>query len=230
MAYKVLAFQEDARAKLFEGVKLLADAVVTTLSPKGRNVAIQRQWGSPIVVHDGVTVAREVDSRDPLIYVGIDLVREAAQKTNEEAGDGTTTATLLAYEIVKGGLKLIKEGVNPMVLRNQVYKVLPDLLAELKRLSKPVKTKEQLSNVAYISSADRDLGNLVAEAVDKVGKDGRVVPEEGKGMQTEIEYTKGMHFNRGYASPYFVTNPGRMEAVVEDPIIAIVPRDLTLNN
>ena len=144
MAYKVLAFQEDARAKLFEGVKLLADAVVTTLSPKGRNVAIQRQWGSPIVVHDGVTVAREVDSRDPLIYVGMALVREAAQKTNEEAGDGTTTATLLAYEIVRGGLELIKQGVNPMVLRNQVYKVLPDLLTELKRLAKPVKTKDQL--------------------------------------------------------------------------------------
>src|SRR3990167_4292938 len=128
MAYKVLAFGEDARNKLFEGVELLAKAVVTTLSPKGRNVAIHRQWGLPIVVHDGVTCAREVDSRDPLVKIGIDLVREAAQKTNEEAGDGTTTATLLAYELIKGGLDLIKDGVNPMVLRTQIYNALPGVL------------------------------------------------------------------------------------------------------
>src|SRR3990167_9483220 len=138
MAYKVLAFKEDARNKLFEGVTLLADAVVTTLSPKGRNVAIQRQWGLPIVVHDGVTVSREVDSTDPLVKVGVDLVREAASKTNEEDGDGTTTATLLAYELVKKGLFYINEGYNPMGLRNQIYAILPKVKEELKKLSKEV--------------------------------------------------------------------------------------------
>ena len=229
MAYKVLSFQEEARAKLFEGVKLLADAVVTTLSPKGRNVAIQRQWGSPIVVHDGVTVAREVDSRDPLVFVGMALVREAAQKTNEEAGDGTTTATLLAYELVREGLELIKEGVNPMVLRNQVYKVLPDLLKELKRLAKPVKTKDQLQHVAYISSADEEIGRLVAEAVDKVGEDGLVTCEEGKGLTHEIEYTDGLQFNKGYSSHYFVTNPARMECVIEKPMILLLPKAISMN-
>ena len=229
MSYKVLAFQEEAREKLFEGVKLLADAVVTTLSPKGRNVAIQRQWGSPIVVHDGVTVAREVDSREPLVYVGMALVREAAQKTNEEAGDGTTTATLLAYELIRGGLELIKEGVNPMVLRNQVYEVLPDLLSSLKTLSKPVKTKEQLEHVATISSADAEVGRLVAEAVHKVGEEGMVTCEEGKGLTHEIEYTDGLQFNKGYLSHYFVTNTSRMECVIEDPSILLVSKNLTMN-
>lgn len=229
MAYKVLAFQEEARQKLFEGVKLLADAVVTTLSPKGRNVAIQKQWGLPLVVHDGVTVAREVDSREPLVKVGIDLVRESAQKTNEEAGDGTTTATLLAYELVSGGLKMIGEGVNPMVLRNQIYKVLPDLKVELSRLSKPTKTKEQLAQVAYISSADKEIGELVAEAVTKVGKEGMVTCEEGKGLTTEVEYTDGLQFDKGYLSPYFVTNPSRMEAIIEDPYIILYPKGLSMN-
>lgn len=227
--YKVLAFQEDARTKLFEGVKLLADAVVTTLSPKGRNVAIQRQWGMPIVVHDGVTVAREVESKDPLVAVGLALVREAASKTNEEAGDGTTTATLLAYEMIKNGMDLIKRGVNPMVLRNQIYKALPGLLDELRRLSKPIKTNDELKNIAIISSADEEIGRLVAEAVDKVGKDGMVTCEEGKGMIHEVDYTDGLQFNKGYLSPYFVTNPSRMECVIENPAILLIPKNLSMN-
>ena len=229
MAYKVMKFQDEAREKLFQGVKLLADAVVTTLSPKGRNVAIHRNWGAPIIVHDGVTVAREVESLDPSVKIGIDLVREAAQKTNEEAGDGTTTATLLAYEVVKGGLELIKGGTNPMVLRDQIYKALPDVLAELKKQSKPVKTKEEIADVAFISSADRTIGNLVAEAVEKVGEDGMVTCEEGKGLDHEIEYTDGLQFNHGYLSPYFVTNPSRMECVIEDPAFVIIPKKLSMN-
>ena len=226
--YKLLSFKEEAREKLFKGVSLLADAVTTTLGPKGRNVAIQRQWGMPIVVHDGVTVAREVGCKDELRAIGMNLVREAAQKTNEEAGDGTTTATLLAYEIVKEGLKLVKEGMNPMVLRTQIYAILPDLLAELKKLSSEVKDKEQIARVAYISSADLKVGELVAEAIEKVGSDGLVTVEEGKGMETEVEYTDGMEFKKGYISPYFVTNPKRMEAVIENPFIVILNKQISM--
>lgn len=226
--HKVLAFQEEARQKLFEGVKILADAVTTTLGPKGRNVAIQRAWGLPIVVHDGVTVAREVGSEDPLVSIGIDLVKEAAQKTNEEAGDGTTTATLLAYELVRKGLNLIDEGVNPMVLRNQIYEVLPSVLKELKSIAKPVKGISDIAKVAYISSTDKEIGEMVAEALKKVGKDGLVTVAEG-GTETEVEFTEGMEFKRGYISPYFVTNPQRMESVIENPKIVLINQDLSLN-
>jgi chaperonin GroEL len=228
--HKILSFREEARKKLADGVGILADAVTTTLGPKGRNVAIMRQWGLPIVVHDGVTVAREVQSDDPLEAIGIALVREAAAKTNEEAGDGTTTSILLAYELMKGGMQLIKDGMNPMVLRNQIYEALPLILKELKNISKPIKNNEDVARVAFISSANEEIGKLVAQAVEKVGKDGLVTVDEGKGIETEVEYTEGMEFDRGYASPYFVTNPQRMEAVIEKPIIAIVDKKLTLNN
>ena len=226
---KVISFREDARLKLAEGVELLADAVTTTLGPKGRNVAIMRQWGLPIVVHDGVTVAREVDTEDPFMAIGVALVREAAAKTNEEAGDGTTTSILLAYELVKGGMELTKSGVNPMTLRNEIYEALPALLEELKKIAKPVKNSEDIARVAFISSADIAIGKLVAEAVEKVGKDGLVTVDEGKSIDTEIEFTEGMEFDKGYASPYFVTNPQRMEAVIEKPIIAVVDKKISLN-
>jgi len=229
MQTKVLAFRKEARDKLFEGVSLLADAVTTTLGPKGRNVAIQRTWGMPIVVHDGVTVAREVDSTDPLVAIGINLVREAASKTNEEAGDGTTTATLLAYEIVKRGLKLVDSGVNPMVLRTQIYAVLPKLIAELKSFAKPVESNADIARVAYISSADEEIGKLVAEAIDKVGKDGLVTVDESKTMETEVDITEGMEFNKGFLAPHFITNPQRMEAIIENPIIALIDKKLSLN-
>lgn len=225
---KKLSFQDDARVKLLEGAKLLADAVCTTLGPKGRNVAIQRQWGSPIVVHDGVTVAREVESRDCLVKMGIDLIRDAASKTNEEAGDGTTTATLLAYEFVSKGLKLIKEGMNPMVLRSQIYQALPLVLEELKKQSSPVASIEDVAKVAIISSADVVMGKLVADAMEKVGKDGLVTVEEGVGYETYIDYTDGVEFKSGMLSPYFITNPGRNEAVVEKPLIAILEKKVTM--
>jgi len=225
---KTIASGKEAQKKLFKGVKMLADSVVVTLGPKGRNVAIQRPWGVPIVVHDGVTVAREVESQDALVDIGIDLIKDAASKTNEEAGDGTTTATLLAYELVKRGMDLLNEGVNPMVLRNQIYAVLPNLLAELKKLSKPVKSNEDVRKVAVISSANEEIGKLVAEAVEKVGEDGLVTVEEG-GIETEVEFTEGLEFDKGYLSHYFVTNPQRMEAVIEEPYIVLLNKDISLN-
>ncbi len=223
---KILAFGEKARQKLFEGVELLATAVCTTLGPKGRNVAIQRTWGDPFIVHDGVTVAREVGDKDEFKLMGIDLVKQAAAKTNEEAGDGTTTATLLAYEIIKSGLTLVKEGMNPMVLRNQINEVLPKLVAELDKISTPIKSSKDIARVAHISSGDKEIGEMVSKAIKKVGEDGLVTVEEGQDL-TEIEYTEGMEFDKGYLSPYFITNPMRMEAVIENPAIAIVNRKIT---
>lgn len=227
---KKLAFQTNAQDALLEGAKLLADAVTTTLGPKGRNVAIQRQWGSPIVVHDGVTVAREVDSIKPLVKMGIDLIRDAAARTNEEAGDGTTTATLLAYELVFKGFKLIREGMNPMVLRSQIYAALPLVLAQLKEKSTLVVGTTDIAKVAFISSTDEFIGNLVAEAITKVGKDGLVTVEEGVGNTTYLDYTDGVEFKSGMLSPYFITNPGRNEAVVLNPIIAILEKKITMAN
>ena len=229
---KIISFDNQARQKLLEGVEILAKAVVSTLSPKGRNVAIQRQWGIPIVVHDGVTVARSVSEhdhqfKDPLVAIGINLVQQAAQKTNDQAGDGTTTATLLAYEIVKRGFKLIEEGVNPMVLREQIEETLSLLTKELEKISQEAKDKEQLVEVATISSADKEIGKMVAEAVIKIGKDGMVTVEEGK-LETEIEYTDGLEIMNGYISPYFVTNPNRMEAIVDNPTILLFMRKLTV--
>lgn len=225
---KLIVSDEKARQKLFKGVKLLADTVTTTLGPKGKNVAIQRPFGSPISVHDGVTVAREVESSDLLVDVGVDLVKMAAQQTNDEAGDGTTTATLLAYELVRQGNALLDEGVNPMVLRQQIEAVMPDLKEHLKKLSRPVKSIKDIERVAYISSADEKIGELVAKAIDKVGKDGLVTVEEGD-METEVDYTEGMEFSRGYLNPYFATNPSRNEAVLHEPVIALVNRKISLN-
>jgi chaperonin GroEL len=228
--HRPICFKEDARTKLFKGVQILSDAVTTTLGPKGRNVAVLRQWGTPIVVHDGVTVAREVDSDDVFEKIGIMLVKEAAQKTNDEAGDGTTTATLLAYEIVRQGLELIKTGYNPMVLRNEIYAALPKLLEKLKSISTPVKENKEIAQVAFISAADESIGNLVAGAVTKMGEDGLVTVDEGETMETIVEYTKGMEIKRGYFSPYLITNEQRMEAVIINPVIAIINKKLTLAN
>lgn len=225
---KIISFGEEARQKLFEGVELLYRAVVTTLGPKGRNVAIQRNWGNPFIVHDGVTVAREVGSSDEFVLMGIDLVKEAASRTNDEAGDGTTTATLLTYELVKGGLELIKKGMNPMVLRNQIISALPKLLEEIDKISIPVSGDEDIARVAYISSSDEEIGRQVAEAIKKVGKDGIVTAEEGQAVKTEIEYTGGMEFDKGFVSRYFVTNIDRMEAAVDKPVIAIVNRKVSV--
>lgn len=228
MKYKVMSFKSKSRQKLLEGVELLADAVTTTLGPKGRNVAIQRQWGSPIVVHDGVTVAKEVGSRDELAMIGINLVREAAQRTNDEAGDGTTTSTLLAYQIVKRGMKMLEDGKNPMTIRKEIQARMPEVLEKLKQMSVPVTDKEDIERVALISSSDPMIGRIVAEAVDKVGKDGLVTVEEGQGTETEVEYTEGMEFPRGWLAPHFITNENRLEAVIEEPVFILCDKELTL--
>lgn len=222
-----MKFGIDARNDLVRGVTLMYDAVCSTLSPKGRNVAIARQFGAPIVVHDGVTVAKEVKSTDEFVQMGINLVREAAQKTNDEAGDGTTTSTLIAYELVTRGLKLVESGINPMILRSQLFEALDDLQKYLPKLSKPVKNQKDLERIAAISSADETVGKMVGQAVYKIGVDGLTAVEESGGYDTYVEYTEGMTIDHGYTSPYFVTNPQRMEAVVKKPIIAIIDRPIS---
>lgn len=223
-----MVFSQEARLKLLYGVTLMYDAVCSTLSPKGRNVAIARQFGAPIVVHDGVTVAREVKHPDPFVQMGINLVREAAQKTNDEAGDGTTTSTLIAYELAARGFDLItKKKVNPMVLRSQLYEALEDIKKYLPKLSKPAKTQRDLERVATISSADELIGKMVGEAVHKVGVDGLVAVEESGGYDTYIKYTEGMTIDKGFLSPYFVTSTSRMESVIDKPVIAIIDKTIT---
>lgn len=222
-----MKFSHEAREKLVEGVTLMYSAVCSTLSPKGRNVAINRQFGAPIVVHDGVTVAREVKSTDDFVQMGINLVREAAQKTNDEAGDGTTTSTLIAYELVVRGLRLVNKGVNPMILRNQLYTALEDIKPYLVKLSKKVDTQANLERIANISSADEVIGKMVGEAVFKVGGDGLVSVEESGGYDTYINYTEGMTVDKGFMSPYFVTNPQRMESVIDKPVVAIIDKEIT---
>lgn len=218
----------EAREKLAYGVRLMYLLVCSTLSPKGRNVAIARQFGAPIVVHDGVTVAREVKHPDPFVMMGINLIKEAAQKTNEEAGDGTTTSTLIAYEIISRGIALINKGKNPMILRNEIYKGLEDLKPFIQKLSKEAKSFEDLKRVATISSADEQIGHMVAEAVTKVGKDGLVTVEEGNGADTYIKYTEGLTIDKGFASPYFATNTKTMEATVSKPVIAIIDKPIAV--
>ncbi len=223
---KKIVLKEDARNKLIEGVTLMYDVVCTTLGPRGRNVAISRQWGLPIIVHDGVTASKDVESKDEFVNMGVNLVREAAQKTNDEAGDGTTTSILLAYEIVKKGMALLEKGVNPMILRSQIQSALTKVIDELARISTSTKSQADLEKIAFISSADSDIGKLVGEAVSKVGEDGQVAVEEGFNL-TEVEYTEGLEIDKGYATPYLVTNPQRMEAVIENAQIAVTDKKVT---
>ena len=224
---KQLKFAEDARQQLLKGVNTLAKAVVTTLGPKGRNVALDRKWGAPSVVHDGVTVAKEVELTDPFENMGAQLIKEAASKTNDDTGDGTTTATLLAQAIINDGLKNITAGANPMILKRGLEKGLAAVVEEIKKMSKKVKGREEIAQVATISAADSSIGNFIAEALEKVGKDGVVTVEEGKGLAMEIDYKEGMEFDKGFASPYFVTNPDKMEAEIEDTYILITDKKIS---
>lgn len=224
---KQLKFAEDARQKILVGVNTLAKAVVTTLGPKGRNVALDRKWGAPTVVHDGVTVAKEVELADPFENMGAQLIKEASSKTNDDTGDGTTTATLLAQAIINDGLKNITAGANPMILKHGLEKGMEAVIAEIKKMSKKVKGKDEITQVATISAADPAIGGLIAEALEKVGKDGVVTVEEGKGLGMEIDYKEGMEFDKGFASPYFVTNPDRMEAEVDDTYILITEKKIS---
>ena len=221
MTAKQLAFAEDARRRLKDGVDVLANAVATTLGPKGRNVALDRKFGSPTITHDGVTVAKEVELEDPFENMGAQLLKEAATKTNDIAGDGTTTSTVLAHAIVNDGLKNLSAGANPMMLKRGIERAAAEVSDAITKMSIDVTTKEEIASVAAISAQDADIGELIAEVMDKVGKDGVITVEESKGLEFETEYVEGMQFDRGYISPYFVTNPENMEAVVEEPYVLI---------
>lgn len=224
---KQLKFGKDARKALKKGIDLVAKAVVTTLGPKGRNIALDKKWGAPNIVHDGVSVAKEIDLPDPFENMGAQLVKEAASKTNDTAGDGTTTSTLLAQVITDLGMKKVDEGANPMIVKKGIEKAVEAVVEELKKTAKPIKNKEEVAQVAAISAGDEEIGAKIAEALDKVGKDGVVTVEEGKGLTIDIEYKEGMEFDKGYASPYFVTNPEKMEAEVEDPYILITDKKVS---
>jgi chaperonin GroEL len=221
MAAKQLVFAEDARRRLQEGVDVLAMAVATTLGPKGRNVALDRKFGSPTITHDGVTVAKEIELEDPYENMGAQLLKEAATKTNDIAGDGTTTSTVLAHAIVTNGLKSLAAGSNPMMLKRGIELAARKVAEEISAQAIDVTTKEEIASVAAISAQDQEIGDLIAEVMDKVGKDGVITVEESKGLEFETEYVEGMQFDRGYISPYFVTDPENMEAAIEEPYILI---------
>src|SRR5678816_365769 len=222
MAAKELIFNTDARAKLKKGVDQLAEAVKITLGPKGRNVVIDKKFGAPTVTKDGVTVAKEIELSDPLENMGAQMVKEVATKTSDNAGDGTTTATVLAQAIFREGLKNVTAGANPMELKRGIDKAVDAVVEQLKTLSVPSAGKKEIAQVGTISANnDREIGNLIAEAMEKVGKDGVITVEEAKGLETTLETVDGMQFDRGYLSPYFVTDPEKMEAVLDDAYILI---------
>ncbi len=218
---KQLVFKEDARRKLQAGVDKVANAVSTTLGPKGRNVALDKKFGAPTVTHDGVTVAKEIELEDPYENMGAQLLKEAATKTNDIAGDGTTTATVLAQAIVSEGLKNVAAGANPMLLKRGILHAADIVAKDILKQSTPIETKDEIANVASVSAQDMEIGNLIAEVMDKVGKDGVVTVEESRGLDFETEYVEGMQFDRGYISPYFVSDPEAMEANIEEPYILI---------
>lgn len=226
---KQIKFSEDARQSLVRGVNILAKAVVTTLGPKGRNVAIDKKWGAPNVIHDGVTVAKEIELPDPYENMGAQLVKEAASKTNDVAGDGTTTASLLAQSIVNNGFKNVTSGANPMILKVGIEKAMEAVVEELRKMKKNIKDTD-VTKVATISAQDNKIGTLIAEALQKVGKDGVVTVEEGRGLEMSIDYKEGMEFDKGYASAYFVTNSDRMEAEIENPYILITDKKISALN
>jgi len=221
MSAKTIIYGEEARQKLKAGIEKLTKAVATTLGPKGGNVALEKSWGAPHVVHDGVTVAKEIELGDKFENMGAQLVREAASKTNDVAGDGTTTATVLVQALVDAGLRNVSAGANPMIIRKGLEKGVDAVVAEIKKLAKQITTKEEKAQVATISAQDAEIGKLIAEAMEKVGDSGVITVDESKGFEIELEYKEGMQFDKGYASPYFVTNSEKMEAVIENPYILV---------
>ena len=219
---KLIAFDEEARRALENGMNKLADAVRVTLGPKGRNVVLEKKWGSPTITNDGVSIAKEIDLEDPWEKVGAELVKEVAKKTDDVAGDGTTTATVLAWAMVHEGLRNVAAGANPMSLKKGIEAAVESAVDSLKNLSKETETKSQISQVAAISAADVEIGEMIAEAIDKVGKDGVITVEESQTFGMEMDLVEGMRFDKGYISPYFVTDPERMESVLEDPYLLLV--------
>ncbi len=224
---KILEFNTAARHSLKEGVDTLANAVKTTLGPKGRNVALDKKYGAPTVTHDGVTVAKEIELDDQFANMGAQLLKQAATKTNDVAGDGTTTATVLAQAIVREGMRNVAAGANAMLLKRGIDLASDALIAEIQAKATPVKGKEEIAQVATISAADPAIGDLIAEVMEKVGKDGVITVEESKGLEFETEFTEGMQIDRGYLSPYFITNPERMDAELEDPFILITDKKIS---
>jgi len=218
---KMIAFNEEARRGLERGMNTLADAVKVTLGPRGRNVVLEKKWGAPTITNDGVSIAKEIELDDPWEKIGAELVKEVAKKTDDVAGDGTTTATVLAQALVREGLRNVAAGSNPMALKKGIEKAIDAIAAELSKMAKPVETKEQISATASISAADSTIGEMIAEAMDKVGKEGVITVEESNTFGLELELTEGMRFDKGYISPYMVTDTDRMEAVLEDPYILI---------
>ena len=224
---KQLSFSENARRDLKVGVDTLANAVKVTLGPKGRNVALDKKWGAPTVTHDGVTVAKEIELEDPYENMGAQLLKEAATKTNDVAGDGTTTATVLAQAIVNEGMKNVAAGANAMLLKRGLEVGSEAVVKAIRAMARPVDTREDVANVAAISAADMEIGNLIADVMDKVGKDGVITVEESKGLEFEVEYVEGMQFDRGYISPYFITNADTAEAVLEDAYVLIYDKKIS---
>ena len=227
MAAKQLVFSEDARRRLQQGIDVVANAVGTTLGPKGRNVAIDRKFGSPTITHDGVTVAKEIELEDPFANMGAQLLKEAATKTNDIAGDGTTTSTVLAHAIVSEGLKNLAAGANPMRLKLGISRGVETVVAALRKMARKIDTKEEIASVATNSAADPEIGKLIADVMDKVGKDGVITVEESKSMQFETEYVEGMQFDRGYISAYFITDSEHMESVISEPYILIYDKKIS---
>ncbi len=223
---KQIKFEEDARRALLEGIDKLADTVKVTLGPKGRNVVLEKKFGTPTITNDGVSIAREIELEDPYENAGAQLIKEVATKTQDDAGDGTTTATLLAQAIIHEGMKNVVAGANPIILKKGIKKAVDAVVEEIKTFSKPVETKEAIAQVASISAADEEIGELIAEAMEKVGKDGVITVEESQTMGTTLEVVEGMEFDRGYISPYMVTDTEKMEAVLDDPYILITDKKI----
>ncbi|ERI08660.1 chaperonin GroEL [Aneurinibacillus aneurinilyticus] len=224
---KDIRFSEEARRAMLRGVDTLADAVKVTLGPKGRNVVLEKKFGSPLITNDGVTIAKEIELEDAFENMGAQLVKEVATKTNDVAGDGTTTATVLAQAMIREGLKNVTAGANPMVMRKGIEKAVRAAVEELHAISKPIEGKESIAQVAAISAADEEIGQLIAEAMEKVGKDGVITVEESKGFTTELDVVEGMQFDRGYASPYMITDTDKMEAVLDNPYILITDKKIS---
>ena len=224
---KIIAFDEEARRGLERGMNQLADAVKVTLGPRGRNVVLEKKWGAPTITNDGVSIAKEIELEDPYEKIGAELVKEVAKKTDDVAGDGTTTATVLAQALVREGLRNVAAGANPMALKRGIEQAVEAVASELHSMAKSVETKEQIASTASISAADTAIGEMIAEAMDKVGKEGVITVEESNTFGLELELTEGMRFDKGYISPYFVTDPERMEAVLEDAYILIANSKVT---
>jgi chaperonin GroEL len=227
MPAKLLLYDEAARRALERGVEKVASAVRVTLGPKGRNVVLEKKWGSPSITKDGVTVAKEIELADPYENMGAQLVREVASKTNDLAGDGTTTATVLAWAMVREGLRNVAAGTNPMLIKRGIDKAVEVAVAELKKISQPVDGRDDIAHVAGIAANEAAIGEIIADAMDKVGKDGVITIEESKGIDTTTEVVEGMQFDRGYISPYFITDPDKMEAVVEEPFVLLTEKKIS---